>query len=1014
MKRHLIPLAVLLAASAVQIRSQDPVPPGTAGEWRGRILATYNLHPDAGGEPRFWIEVEDETLDLRLTEPRHLKAGDVVQIRGMRFGDQLAGAVAGINPAGACNVGVDLKLAIILVEFASSPLANIVTPQDLRDVAFSATDRSVAGYWSESSYGTVRATGDVFGPFQLAQNTIPSSPAAMIPDLVRAAGAHINWSQYNQVQFLTSSVSGFGSMSMSIGGCAAVPDALQTQGFSGGVSVYMFGQHLSREKLLQLVLQSSVSNLFWGSADALDAAPLPIGPVETAGTAVFNGDLFSAVTSGLGHLAAPHKAALGWLVKDRNLTEVQSSGSYALKAYEDQSAGVKALRIRRTPQANQWLWLEYRQPRGYDQDLLLVTAQVFSGVLGHYEDPTTSAYQDRTLMVDFTPPATKFDYRDFRDAALAAGKTWADPFGPLTLRITQADSSGATVTLSYDSPCVTLGSTAVTQGSGAATGAISVTAPAGCQWAAATVADWITITSGQNGSGNGTVVYSLAPNNGRGTRTSSVYVGRVAFQVTQATSWIEAAPSAATVTPVSGVGHSQQLKFVITDPNGASDIDTINLTLQGTGNQSCALAVRPNYKFVWILADYRDWSAMQTIGADAVLQNSLCAVDVSGISVASSGNDLTFVLPVVFQSGIGSTVVARMTVRDTTSRLANFTVGQWQVPQGDCAGTLSPIAVQAGTGVSAGTIEVRLPSGCAWMALSSVSWISLTSASSGFGPASVTYGVAPNPNPGPRIGGLLIGGQTVWVSQAGAATSRPAIAENGVFNGASNLFGSNIGPGAWVTIQGVNLAPTTRTWRNSDFVGDALPTQLDGVSARINGKPAYVYYISPTQLNVLAPSDTATSAVSVVVETSQGTSDAVSVWEKDTSPALFLFDAGDRKYPAAVFADGAYVGMPSLYPSLQMRAAKPGDTILLFATGLGDTNPATTVGQMISQPAPMRTKPSVRIGGVSASVPYAGLVGPGLYQINVVVPNVPDGDQPLWLDVSSYSSPPGVYLTIRR
>ncbi|PYT36269.1 MAG: hypothetical protein DMG58_00145 [Acidobacteria bacterium] len=45
----------------------------------------------------------------------------------------------------------------------------------------------------------------------------------------------------------------------------------------------------------------------------------------------------------------------------------------------------------------------------------------------------------------------------------------------------------------------------------------------------------------------------------------------------------------------------------------------------------------------------------------------------------------------------------------------------------------------------------------------------------------------------------------------------------------------------WISILGTNLSATTRSWNLSDVVGDNLPTVLDGVSVRINGKPAYIY-----------------------------------------------------------------------------------------------------------------------------------------------------------------------------
>ena len=56
-----------------------------------------------------------------------------------------------------------------------------------------------------------------------------------------------------------------------------------------------------------------------------------------------------------------------------------------------------------------------------------------------------------------------------------------------------------------------------------------------------------------------------------------------------------------------------------------------------------------------------------------------------------------------------------------------------------------------------------------------------------------------------------------------------------------------------MTIQGSGLAASERTWQSSDFNGTQLPISLDGVSVSIDGAPAPVYYISPTQSNVQAP-----------------------------------------------------------------------------------------------------------------------------------------------------------------
>lgn len=84
----------------------------------------------------------------------------------------------------------------------------------------------------------------------------------------------------------------------------------------------------------------------------------------------------------------------------------------------------------------------------------------------------------------------------------------------------------------------------------------------------------------------------------------------------------------------------------------------------------------------------------------------------------------------------------------------------------------------------------------------------------------------------------------------------PKITISGVSNSASGAGAT--ASGSWVSIYGTNLSTSTRPWQASDFVGTALPTVVDGVSVTINGKSAAISYVSPSQLNVQAPTDAAT------------------------------------------------------------------------------------------------------------------------------------------------------------
>src|SRR5215472_7627736 len=74
-----------------------------------------------------------------------------------------------------------------------------------------------------------------------------------------------------------------------------------------------------------------------------------------------------------------------------------------------------------------------------------------------------------------------------------------------------------------------------------------------------------------------------------------------------------------------------------------------------------------------------------------------------------------------------------------------------------------------------------------------------------------------------------------------------------VVNGAS--FQPGIVSGSWATVLGTGLSNTTRSWTAADFVNGALPPELDYVSVTVNGRPAFVGYVSPTQINFLVPDD---------------------------------------------------------------------------------------------------------------------------------------------------------------
>jgi uncharacterized protein (TIGR03437 family) len=174
-----------------------------------------------------------------------------------------------------------------------------------------------------------------------------------------------------------------------------------------------------------------------------------------------------------------------------------------------------------------------------------------------------------------------------------------------------------------------------------------------------------------------------------------------------------------------------------------------------------------------------------------------------------------------------------------------------------------------------------------------------------------------------------------------------------------------------------------------------------------------VYFVSPTQLNVLAPEFAVRESVPVQVITRNGESNIVQAPATPLSPALFTYGQPVNRYLAAVRPDGSYIAPRDAFPGAATSPARPGDIIIFFGIGFGPTTPAAIVGQM-SEVSPLATPPKVTVGGVEAQTTFAGLVGPGLYQFNIVVPNLSDGEHEISAVVSGTSSQTGVFVPVER
>jgi uncharacterized protein (TIGR03437 family) len=228
-----------------------------------------------------------------------------------------------------------------------------------------------------------------------------------------------------------------------------------------------------------------------------------------------------------------------------------------------------------------------------------------------------------------------------------------------------------------------------------------------------------------------------------------------------------------------------------------------------------------------------------------------------------------------------------------------------------------------------------------------------------------------------------------------------------------NAFGggSTIAPNMWVTIFGTNLAPPggARIWIASDFANNQLPTQLDGVSATVNGKNAFIYYISSTQVNLLTPPDALSGSVQVRLTLAGSASNTMTVQTASIAPTFFVFDG---IHVTGTHLDGTLLCPTTLYPGLS-KPAKAGETLILYGNGFGPTSTPVVSGSQ-TQSGNLPSFPAVTIGGLPAVVGFAGLVSPGLYQFNVAVPSsVGSGEATLIATFSGQPTQSGVKLTIQ-
>lgn len=238
--------------------------------------------------------------------------------------------------------------------------------------------------------------------------------------------------------------------------------------------------------------------------------------------------------------------------------------------------------------------------------------------------------------------------------------------------------------------------------------------------------------------------------------------------------------------------------------------------------------------------------------------------------------------------------------------------------------------------------------------------------------------------------------------------------------------------GSWLEIKGTNLADPNDPrlsaavnpgqWTSADFNGVNAPTSLDGISVSINGKPAYVWYLSPGQLNVQAPEDSTIGNVAITVTNCKATSPSFTFTRRALAPGFLApanYTANGTQYLVAFFvSDNAYVLNTSTGAAfgINSRPAKPGDQIYTYGIGFGDVTPSTLPG-VIAPSSALVNPVTLSFGTTPATISYQGLTpgSVGLYQFNLTVPStLANGDYQIVAAQGGTTVPQTMYLTVHN
>ncbi len=261
---------------------------------------------------------------------------------------------------------------------------------------------------------------------------------------------------------------------------------------------------------------------------------------------------------------------------------------------------------------------------------------------------------------------------------------------------------------------------------------VNVLAADACPWTAsvqnASSSTWVTVTAGEQGTGNGKVTFTVAPNNGQG-RTVTLLVGNQQFTIRQAAK----GGSCSRITLTPGQPHSGRLTYSSVCSDGVFVFDGV------AGERISVLLDNSVYNIFMELFGPNGSRITATTGRRLP--------DTGYLTLPQTG---VYVLSVDLNSNPDD----------------RYTILLDKI-SADCAFSLSDSTANFENGGGVGSVSITAAANCSWETGAFPGWIKPDSAPSGKGNGMINFTVAPNSSLFSRSAYFLIGGQPFTIRQAG-------------------------------------------------------------------------------------------------------------------------------------------------------------------------------------------------------------------------------------------------------